>query len=260
MKINFTLRYWGIYSVWRQNAKVFQNTWLINFLPPITEPSIYLVSFGLGLMPLVGDVSYLGKPVGYLQFIAPGMIAIGALSQSFVEATYGTYVRVNLEKIWQATLTAPISFTEVFLGDLVWAATRGFITSLITGLVTVLAGLYSGWNLILSLPLLCLGSFVFAAIGMFVAGMARTVDQLSVPFYLFIVPMFVLGGTFFPRETLPPWLATITGLFPLTALTELLRWPLGLRDYWFWQFLWIVFLMGFFAVLGWRKIYPLLFK
>ncbi|HEY9669031.1 MAG TPA: ABC transporter, partial [Coleofasciculaceae cyanobacterium] len=108
---------WGVYSVWHRHARVYQKTWLVNSLLPISEPLLYLVAFGYGLTPLVGDVPYNGETIPYLKFIAPGMIAIGVLFQSFFEGAFGSFFRLNYQKTWQALLTAPLNFTEVFLGD-----------------------------------------------------------------------------------------------------------------------------------------------
>jgi lipooligosaccharide transport system permease protein len=83
---------WGVYSVWRRHAKVYQTTWLVNCLPPLSEPIIYLVAFGYGLTPLVGDITYAGQTVPYLNFIAPAMIGVGVLFQSFFEGAYGTLI------------------------------------------------------------------------------------------------------------------------------------------------------------------------
>ena len=250
---------WGVYSVWHRHAKVYQKTWLVNFLPPVSEPIIYLVAFGYGLTPLVGDVSYGDRSVGYLQFIAPGMIAIGVLFQSFFEGAYGSFIRLNFQKTWQALLTAPLSFTEVFLGDWLWAATRGTIAGLMTGVVAMLWGLYSGWHLVVSSLLIFLGSLLFAAAGLFVAGTVRTIDQINVPIFLFVVPMFTLCGTYFPRTTLPPFLERIADFLPLAAFIDLLRWPLELPTFWPLTLLWLLLWIGGLAVLAWRQIYPKLF-
>ena len=50
------------------------------------------------------------------------MIAVGVLFQSFFEGAYGSFIRLNFQKTWQALLTAPLSFTDVFLGD--WPGRR----------------------------------------------------------------------------------------------------------------------------------------
>ncbi|MBD2307828.1 ABC transporter permease [Chroococcidiopsis sp. FACHB-1243] len=251
---------WGIYSVWHRHAKVYQKTWLVNSLPPLSEPLIYLIAFGYGLTPLIGDVTYQGQTVSYLQFIAPGMIAVGILFQSFFEGAFGSFIRLSYQKTWQALLTAPLSFTEVFLGDWLWATAKGSMAGILTGLVAMSLGLYSGWHLLGSLPLIILGSMLFGALGLFTAGTVRTVDQINVPIFLFVVPMFTLCGTYFPRNTLPPVLGYVANILPLSALVDLLRWSLGLPQFWYLQVVWLLLWLSVFTVLAWRQIYPQLIQ
>lgn len=251
---------WGVYSVWHRHAKVYQKTWLVNSLPPLSEPILYLVAFGYGLTPLVGDVPYNGQTIPYLQFLAPGMMAVGVLFQSFFEGAFGSFIRLSFQKTWQALLTAPLSFTEVFLGDWLWAATKGIIAGSVTGLVAVIWGLYSGWHLLVSLPLIILGSLLFSVMGLFVAGTVRTIDQINVPIFLFLVPMFTLCGTYFPRDTLPSWLGKLAAFLPLASVVDLLRWPLGLPWFWYLELLWLFLWIGVFSTLAWRQIYPQLFR
>lgn len=255
-----SVTFWGIYSVWHRHAKVYQRTWLVNSLLPISEPVIYLIAFGYGLTPLVGDVSYYGQTTSYLKFIAPGMIGIGVLFQSFSEGAYGSFLRLSFQKSWHALLTAPLSFMEVFIGDWLWATTKGTIAGTITGLVAVIWGLYSGWQLLVSLPVIILGSMLFGAIGLFTAGTVRTIDQINVPIFLFLIPMFTLCGTYFPRDTLPTELGYVVAVFPLSSIVDLLRWPLGLPEFWFLELIWLLLLTAVFYILAWRQIYPILFR
>ncbi|HEY9692722.1 MAG TPA: ABC transporter permease [Oculatellaceae cyanobacterium] len=260
MNHNLSITPWGVYSVWRRHFKVYQNTWLVNFLPPMLEPLIYLTAFGLGLTPLVGAAIYADKNVSYIQFIAPGMIAIAVLSQSYFEGAYGSFIRLKFQKIWQALLTAPLTFTEVFLGDLLWCATRGLISGVITGVVAVSFGLYSVSNLLLCLPLLILGSILFASLGVLTAGLVRSVDEMNVPFFVFVVPMYNICGTFFPREVLPPILRNIARVLPLSPLVDLLRWPLEYPKYWLLELVWMIVLLIASIVIAWKRIYPQLFR
>ncbi len=251
---------WGVYSVWHRHAKVYQKTWLVNSLPPLSEPLINLVAFGYGLTPLVGDVLYNGQTIPYLKFLAPGMMASGVLFQSFFEGAYGSFFRLNYQKTWKALLTAPLSFTEVFLGDWLWATTKGTLAGLLTAIVAVIWGLYSAWHLLIFLPIIVLGSLLFGVMGMLMAGTVRTIDQINVPIFLFIIPMFTLGGTYFPRSTLPPLLGHIAGLLPLASVVDLLRSPLGLPSFWFLELIWLLLWISVCSVLAWRQIYPLLFR
>jgi lipooligosaccharide transport system permease protein len=249
-----------VYSVWWRHFQVYRSTWLVNFLPPISEPIVYLLAFGYGLTPLVGEVEHLGQMVPYPQFLAPGMIAIGVLFQSFFGGGYGSLIRLNFQKTWRALLSAPLSYTEVFLGEWFWAATKGSIAGTLTGVVAVVAGLYAPASLVLSLPLIVLGSLLFGAFGLLVAGMVNKVDQVNVPIFLMIIPMFTLCGTYFPRDTLPPLLGRLAGFLPLAALVDLLRWPLGLPPWWPLLLLWLLGWMALLARLAARRIYPRLFS
>ncbi|TVQ61244.1 MAG: ABC transporter [Spirulina sp. DLM2.Bin59] len=251
---------WGVYAAWRRNARVYQATWLVNSLPPLSEPLIYLVAFGYGLTPLVGEVSYNGQTIDYLKFLAPGMMAIGVLFQSYTEGAYASYLRLDYQKTWHAILTTPLTFSEVFTGELLWAATKGTIAALATGILAVIWGLMSLGNVLLSIPLILLGSITFGAVGLLTAGLVRTIDQVNVPLFLFIVPMFTLCGTYFPRDTLPSPLFEVASALPLAALADLLRWPLGLPDYWPWALLWLLGWAIACTGFAWRTIYPRLFR
>ncbi|NMG08648.1 ABC transporter permease [Brasilonema sp. UFV-L1] len=251
---------WGVYSVWHRHAKVYQRTWLVNCLPPLLEPIIHLVAFGYGLMPLIGAITYAEQQIPYLKFIAPGTMAVGVLFHSFLEGAFASFVRIHFQKTWQALLTAPLSFSEVFLGDWLWATTKGMITGTLTGTVAVFWGLYPAWNLLLSLPIMLLGSLVFSAMGLLTAGTVRQSDQINIPIFLLIVPMFTLCGTYFPRQTLPPFLERIASVLPMASFTDLLRWNFGLPSFWWLKISWLLVLMVVFAYLAMCQIYPKLIK
>ncbi|MDD1765415.1 MAG: ABC transporter permease, partial [Methanomassiliicoccales archaeon] len=64
---------WRSFAVWRRNKDVFLTTWKTNFLPPFLEPLLYLVAMGLGFGVLIGQVTYEGRFVDYIKFLAPGL-------------------------------------------------------------------------------------------------------------------------------------------------------------------------------------------
>ncbi|MFN6535919.1 MAG: ABC transporter permease [Nostoc sp. EkiNYC01] len=259
MKFNSYVTFWGIYSVWHRHAKVYQKTWLVNVVLPLSEPIIYLISFGYGLSPLVEKVSYGGKTIPYLQFLVPGLMGVSTLFQAFFEASYGSFIRLQLQKTWQGLLTAPLSFTEVFLGDWLWAATKGTIAGTSMGVFAVLFGFYPSWQLLISLPIIFLGSLLFAAAGLFTAGTVRTIDEVHAPVFLFIIPMFCLCGIYYPRDNLPAILAKIVNLLPLSLLVDLLRCFIALPPLWSLKLIGLLSWTLIFAILAWQKIYPKLF-
>lgn len=95
MNTNWLVSPWGVFSVWWRHALVYRRTWLVNFLPPVTEPLLYLISFGFGISPMVGEFRVQGRVMNYLQFISPAMIAVGVCFQSFFEGAYGSFIRLD---------------------------------------------------------------------------------------------------------------------------------------------------------------------
>jgi lipooligosaccharide transport system permease protein len=223
-----------VLAVWTRHALRYRNSLLWNCIPPVSEPLIYLFAFGLGMGPFVGSIPYYGQSIEYFNFIAPGMIAVGILFQAFFEAAYGTFVRLKYQQAWQSMLTTPLRFRHVYFGDFLWAVTRGCIAGVLTALTAYAIGVLSTKTLLLALPLIVLGAAVFAALGMCAAGIVQVIDQLNVPVFLFVVPMFVLCGTYFPRDALPDGLRHFAAILPLAALVDLLRWPLARPDGGFW--------------------------
>ena len=58
---------------------------------------------------------------------------------------------------------------------------------------------------------------------MFFTGITPTIDMFNLPIFLFITPMFLFSGTFFPVSNLPSWAQPMALAFPLYHLVELTR-------------------------------------
>lgn len=216
-----TLR--SICAVWRRHARIYLRTWVTNCLAPISEPIFYLIGFGLGLRPMLGEIELDGRHIDYLHFLAPGMIVVGTLMQSFFEGVYGTFVRFRYLRVWQAMLSTPLAYGDVFLGDLTWAASKGTLAGLATGLVAICWGVLTFRALIFFLPYIIVASLIFAAIGMLSAGLIRTIDQVNIPTFLIIVPMPLFCGGYFPRTTLGGWADMIFQYIPFAILVDEMR-------------------------------------
>lgn len=251
---------YGVYSVWRRHAIIYSRTWLINFLPPVTEPIFYLLAFGFGLSPMVGEFEVGGHKMNYLKFIGPAMIAVGVCFQGFFESAYGSFIRLRFQRTWHGLLTGPLGFREIFFGDMLWATTKGCIAGIVTGIVVLLLGQISIGGLLFTLPFILLGSLMFAGMGMMVAGLVKTIDQINVPVFLFMIPMFTFSGTFFPRDNLPPILNAIASWLPLAQLVDLIRLPLVPNPTWAVDIAGMTLWLVVTTVIGYRIIYKQVFR
>ena len=73
--------------VWQRNFSVYRQTWKISFLPPLLEPLLYILAFGLGLAVMVGDLEIDGHTIPYTTFIAPALISVAIMYNAFFETT-----------------------------------------------------------------------------------------------------------------------------------------------------------------------------
>jgi len=216
----------NVWKVWRRNADVFKKTIGVNFLPSMLEPVLYLFAFGFGLGGFIPEIN--GTP--YINFIAPALVAISLMHGSFLECTYGSFVRMYYQKTFDAIVATPISIEEVVAGELLWGATRGTINSSIVLAVVGISGLITSQPLIstpyfLLIPVIAFfGGLLFAAVAMCFTAIAPSIDFFNYPMFLLITPMLFLSGTFFPLSSLPQ---AVQGLaltaLPLTQIVNLTR-------------------------------------
>ena len=209
--------------VWRRNVQVYRKTWRVSFLPPLLEPLLYILAFGYGLSTLVGDVTWRGAAVPYVAFIAPALLCIAMMYNSFFETTYGSFVRMYYQKTFDAMLATPLFLEDIIAGEIVWGATKAVIATAIMQVILTLFGLIRYPEGLLILPLSFIAGFAFASIGMVFTAVVKHIDLFNLPIFLFVTPMFLFGGTFFPLETLPAWAQVVAWGLPLTHLVELAR-------------------------------------
>ena len=213
----------GVFNVWLRNWTVYRQNWKIGFLAPLLEPLFYLLAFGYGLSALVGRIRDQGAEVSYTAFIAPALIAINIMNNAFFENTYSSFVRMYYQKTFDAMMATPLSVDEIITGEIVWGAAKSVFSTMIMMAVISLFGLISYPAGLLLIPLAFVGGMAFGAIGMYFTGIVPHIDLFNLPFFLFITPMFLFSGTFFPVENLPPWAQYMAMALPLTHLTLLAR-------------------------------------
>ena len=209
-----------VWKVWTRNKDVFMKTYKTNFLPSLLEPVLYLLALGLGLGGFVQPID--GQP--YIQFIAPALVAVSMMYSSFYECTYASFVRMYFQKTFDAIIATPVNIEEVISGEILWGATKSLINSSIVLVVVVAFGLVPS-PLFLLIPLVSfLVGFLFSAIAMCFTAIVPNIDAFNYPNFLFITPMFLLSGTFFPLTSMPEFLQLIAQVFlPLTNAVSITR-------------------------------------
>lgn len=191
-------------------------------LTGLVEPFLYLLSIGIGVGALVGDVTYAGRQVPYETFVASGMLATAAMNGAVFDTTFNFFIRLKYAKLYDAVLSTPLEPRDVALGEVTWALLRGAFYSA-AFLVTMWAfGLTDSWWTLLALPTTVLIGAAFAAVGLAASTYMRSF--LDFDFVnLAITPMFLFSATFFPLERYPDGVATVVQLTPLYQGVALCR-------------------------------------
>jgi lipooligosaccharide transport system permease protein len=213
------LRAWYLIE---RNLFVYRRTWTI-IVSGFFEPLFYLGGIGYGLGRLVGDVTGPGgQPIPYAVFVAPALLATGAMNGAVAEATFNFFFKLNYNRTFQSILATPVTVIDVAVGELAWALIRGGLYAI--GFLGVLwaLGVLASPLAILALPASLLLGFAMGAVGMAATSFMRSPQDFDL-INVVIMPMFLFSATFFPIETYPEAIRGIVAWTPLYQGVALIR-------------------------------------
>jgi lipooligosaccharide transport system permease protein len=210
---------WRFIRVWQRNADVFIKLWHSEAPGFVIEPLFVLLTMGIGLGGFIGMVN--GQK--YIEFIVPGIIASYAMFSATFECTYGTFVRMDFQKTFDAIIATPLNIEDVIAGEIFWGATRSMLTgTAIVALAWAFQLVHSPWALLV--PLLAfLNGILFSSISMLVTSLVPSINSFNYYFTLFISPMFYFSGVFFPLSSFPVIVQDLSWIAPLTPVVNLMR-------------------------------------
>lgn len=183
------------------------------------QPVLFLIALGFGFGPIFQKAG----EGNYIQFLAPGIIAMSILFTSIFS---------GIEIIWdrqfgflKETLVAPVSRFEIMLGRTLGGATVATLQGLIVFVISLLAGFKptSLSGVILATLIMILTAILFTALGTAIASVLDDMQGFQLIMNFLIMPLFFLSGALFPLSGLPPFLTTITRINPLSYSVDGLR-------------------------------------
>ncbi|HUT29425.1 MAG TPA: ABC transporter permease [Sedimentisphaerales bacterium] len=209
-----------LYSVWYRHMRVYTQNLLSNGLPPFLEPLIFLAGVGLGLG------KYITEPIGgtkYIDFLGTGLLVTTAMFTAAFECSFGTFIRLEFEKVYDGMLAAPMTVNNLIVGEMLWAGSKGLFFSFAVlciltpfGIVRLPYGLFA--------PVV--GFFtgvMFATLSLLITSFVKTINHFNFYFTGFISPMFFFSGVVFPVANLPAFVRPAAEILPLTHAVRLVR-------------------------------------
>ena len=139
------------------------------------------------------------------------------------ECTYGTYIRMTFQKTFDAILATPVNLDDLIAGELVWGATKSVIFGITIMIVVALFGLVHSPLILLALPFIFLCGLIFAELSIMFAAIVPGIDSFSYFYTLFMTPLFLFSGIFFPLDSMPRAVSHLAFFTPLYHLVNLCR-------------------------------------
>ena len=220
------VRWVGFVTIVRREFGRILRIWGQTLVPPAVTATLYFIIFG----------SLIGRRIGpmdgfdYMQFIAPGLIMMSVISNSFgnvVSSFFGAKFGKHVEEL----LVSPLPNWLIVLGYVCGGVLRGL---LVGTLVTTVALFFT--HLPVHHPLLIvtsvvLTSVVFSLGGFFNAIFAKNFEQISWFPTFVLTPLTYLGGVFYSVSLLPPWAERLSYANPILYMVNAFRYGfLGSSD------------------------------
>ncbi len=208
-----------LYSVWFRHMRVYTRHLLSNGLPPFLEPLIFLVGIGLGLGRFIETMD--GLP--YLVFLGTGLPVTAAMWTSAFECSYGTFIRLEFEKVYDGMLAAPLTAENLIVGEIIWAGTKGLFFSFSVICILLLFGIVELPYALFAPAVGFLTGIMFACLSLYITSFVKTINHFN--FYMtgLLSPMFFFSGIVFPTSELPLAVQPFAELVPLTHSVQLVR-------------------------------------
>jgi lipooligosaccharide transport system permease protein len=205
-----------------RHARAYRHSWLM-LASGVFEPLFYLLSIGVGIGALVGQVHGPdGQLIGFTSFVAPALLATSSMNGAVMDSTYNVFFRLKYAKLYDSALSTPMRPGDVALGEVGWALIRGGLYAISFLVIMLILGLvHSPWG-VLALPAALLIGFAFAGVGM-----AATTFMTSWQHFEFVqlatLPMFLFSTTFYPLSVYPRPLQIVVECTPLYQGITLMR-------------------------------------
>jgi lipooligosaccharide transport system permease protein len=224
----------------------FSSYWRSATFSSTVEPTIYLLAFGFGFGSLVSRVG----GYDYVDFIGTGIVATAVLFSSAFPAMFGTFVKYQFQRTYDAILAAPVDTEELVTAEALWIATRAGVYGCVPMIVAIFFGLEPSWGM-LAVPFIAwISGYGWACFGIMVAGFAKSFENFSYIVSAVLTPLFLVAGTFFPISTLPDWAQVLANLNPLYQCVQLVR--SAVFETWGWEDLLRVAMLVAFGLVLWR--------
>ena len=216
----------GFRTLYIKEVSRFLVVWAQTLLSPLISSLLFLSVLSLALGNERGEV--LG--FSFISFLAPGLIAMSIIQQSFSHSVSSLMI-AKIQGNITDTLFAPLSAVEVSLAIILAAVTRSIVILIISIIVfsfIVELHIYSIFYIFVGA---FLGSFILGALGFITGLWAEKFDHTATITNFIVTPLSFLSGVFYSVDRLPAFFQSMSKINPFFFIIDITRFGfLGVSD------------------------------
>ena len=209
----------------RESRRVIR-IWKQTLVPPIITTTLYFLIFGKLIGGRIGEMN----GVSYMQFIAPGLVMMTAITASYVN-TASSFFLSKFTRTYEELLVSPLSSHDIIWGYIIGSMMRGGLTGILVMLVSLCFVSFDIHSWAMILLTLMMTTIAFALGGFINAIYAKTFDDVGIIPTFVLTPLTYLGGVFYSISLLPEFWQTVSKFNPIVYMVNGFRYGfLGVSD------------------------------
>ena len=205
----------GAWTLYQMETLSFLNVWIQTIFSPLVSSLLFLLVLSLAIGNERGEI--LG--VSFITFLAPGLIAMQVIQQSFSHSS-SSFMIGKIQGNIVDLLYAPLSASEVTISISLAAVTRSFMIAIISILVFKLLIDIQVKHIFTLILFTFLSSFILGNVGIIAGLWAEKFDHMATVTNFVIIPLSFLSGTFYTIDRLPPFLQTVSEANPFFYMID----------------------------------------
>ena len=205
----------GAWTLYQKETLRFLNVWAQTLFSPLISSLLFLLVLSLAIGAERGDV--LG--VSFITFLAPGLISMQVIQQSFSHSS-SSFMISKIQGNIVDLLYAPLSAAEVTIAISLAAVTRSVMIAVISIISFMLLIEIQISNYLTLIAFTFLSSFILGNVGIIAGLWAEKFDNMATVTNFVIVPLSFLSGTFYTIDRLPSFLQTISEFNPFFYMID----------------------------------------
>jgi ABC-2 type transport system permease protein len=205
----------GTWTLYQKETLRFLIVWVQTIFSPLISSLLFLLVLSLAIGTGRGEM--LG--VSFISFLAPGLIAMQVIQQSFSHSS-SSFMIGKIQGNIVDVLYAPLSAVEVTIAVSLAATTRSFIIAAVSILIFYIIIDIQIKHFFMLILFTFLSSFILGNIGTIAGLWAEKFDHMASVTNFVIVPLSFLSGTFYTLDKLPGLLQTISKANPFFYMID----------------------------------------